>query len=120
MVAGGGHCMWLRPQAGPDRPLADGQQRERFGRHQHGTLQGGAGFTTSAEVGSHALSLDGADDYVDLTSHAASFPQGDGARSIAGWFKADAGSQGQSFFAYGTNASRQAHLDRADRTEVRR
>ena len=83
-----------------------------------GTLQGGAGFTTSAEVGSHALSLDGADDYVDLTSHAASFPLGDAARSITGWFRADAGSQGQSFFAYGTNAAGKRISIAADRTEA--
>ena len=54
---------------------------------RHGTLQGEAGFTTSAAIGSHALSLDGDDDYVDLTAHAADLPQGDAARSIAGWFR---------------------------------
>ena len=83
-----------------------------------GTLQGGAGFTTSAEVGSHALSLDGADDYVDLTSHAASFPQGDAARSIAGWFNADSGWQGPAFFAYGADAAGERFAVGADRTEA--
>ena len=118
MVAGGGHCMWIRPQAALiARWQMDNDASDSVGARD-GTLQGGAGFTTSAEVGSHALSLDGADDYVDLTSHAASFPLGDAARSITGWFRADAGSQGQSFFAYGTNAAGKRISIAADRTEA--
>ena len=73
---------------------------------RHGTLQGEAGFTTSAAIGSHALSLDGDDDYVDLTAHAADLPQGDAARSIAGWFRADDPlPRTYTFFGYGINAN---------------
>ncbi len=83
-----------------------------------GTANNGASFTTSASVGSHALSLDGADDYVDLASHVSSFPLGDAARSVTGWFRAAAGSQDQTFFAYGPNVAGQRFSVAADRTQV--
>ena len=88
----------------------------------HGVLSGDASFvTTDVDVreGSAALSLDGTDDWVDLSEHAASFTLGSSARSVAGWFKADAGSQGQSFFVYGANyGDGQKFAITADRTEV--
>ena len=84
-----------------------------------GTLQGDAGFTGSAKVGSHALSLDGTADYVNLTSHASGFPLGDSARSFTGWFNADSATgQGLSFFAYGANGFGRRFSITADRTEA--
>ena len=56
---------------------------------------------------------------MDLTSHAASFPAGDVARSIAGWFNADSGSQGLAFFAYGANPAGERFAVSADRTRRR-
>ena len=88
----------------------------------HGALMGGASFATTdvnVKEGSAALSLDGTDDWVDLSEHVARFPLGSSARSVAGWFKADAGSQGQSFFVYGANyGNGQKFVITADRTEV--
>ena len=88
----------------------------------HGTLQGGAGFvanTGGQGVGSHALRLDGTNDYVDLTAHVSNFPLGDSARSITGWFNADsANTQQASFFAYGTNDRGRRISITADRTEA--
>ena len=86
-----------------------------------GTARNGAAFAANsagAGVGSHALSLDGVDDYVDLASHASSFPLGDAARTVAGWFNADAGNQGQSFLSYGPNVEGQRFSIAADRTQV--
>ena len=75
-----------------------------------GTLRGGAGFVTNAKVGSHALTLDGNGDYVGLTSHVSNFPQGDSARSITGWFNADAGSHGGLVLCLRHRQQRPAHL----------
>ena len=69
-------------------------------------------------VESYALSLDGSDDYVDLSTHVSDFPLGDSTRSVTGWFKADAGSQGQTFFAYGPNVAGKRFSIAADRTQV--
>ena len=77
-------------------------------RGLHGVLSGGVGFTNRARVGSAALNLDGTDDYIRLSEHVASFPLGDSARSVAGWFSHQ-GSIGdvtnQSFFSYGNRSS---------------
>ena len=83
-----------------------------------GTASNGASFTTDAHIGSHALSLDGVDDYVDLTAHVSSLPRGNAARSITGWFRADAGNQGQTFFSYGPNETRKRFSIAADRTQA--
>ncbi len=86
-----------------------------------GTATGGAAFAANGEgegVGSHALALDGVDDHVDLGSHASNFPLGDAARTVTGWFHADAGAQDQSFFAYGPNVAGQRFSIAADRTQV--
>ena len=86
-----------------------------------GTARNGAAFAANsagAGVGSHALSLDGVDDYVDLASHASSFPLGNAARTVAGWFNADAGNQGQSFLSYGPNVEGKRFSIAADRTQV--
>ena len=66
----------------------------------------------------HALSLDGSDDYVDLSTHVSDFPLGDSTRSVTGWFKADTGNQGQTFFAYGPNVAGKRFSIAADRTQV--
>ena len=87
----------------------------------HGTVGGGAAFAANEDgsgVGSHALVLDGIDDYVDLASHVSNFPLGDAARSVTGWFKADAGNQRQTFFTYGPNVAGQRFSIAADRTQV--
>ena len=87
----------------------------------HGTVSGGAAFTANEEgkgVGSHALSLDGSNDHVDLDLHVSNFPLGDSTRSVTGWFKADTGSQGQTFFAYGPNVAGKRFSIAADRTQV--
>ena len=87
----------------------------------HGTVGGGAVFAANDEgegVGSHALVLDGSDDHVDIASHVSNLPLGDAARTVAGWFRADAGSQGQTFLAYGPNAAGQRFSIAADRTQV--
>ena len=84
----------------------------------HGASRNGASFTTAASVGSHALSLDGSDDYVDLASNASSFPLGNSARSVTGWFRADAGSQRQTFFTYGPNVEGKRLSIAADRTQA--
>ena len=87
----------------------------------HGTVGGGAAFAANDDgsgVGSHALVLDGIDDYVDLASHVSNFPLGDAARSVMGWFKADAGNQRQTFFTYGPNVAGQRFSIAADRTQV--
>ena len=87
----------------------------------HGTVGGGAAFAANDEgegVGSHALVLDGSDDYMDLASHVSNFPLGDAARSVTGWFKADAGNQRQTFFTYGPNVAGQRFSIAADRTQV--
>ena len=87
----------------------------------HGTVGGGAAFAANDDgsgVGSHALVLDGIDDYVDLASHVSNFPLGDAARSVTGWFKADAGNQRQTFFTYGPNVAGQRFSIAADRTQV--
>ena len=83
-----------------------------------GTASNGASFTTDASIGSHALSLDGVDDYVDLSAHASRMPQGNSARSITGWFRADAGNQGQTFFSFGPNETRKRFSIAADRTQA--
>ena len=87
----------------------------------HGTESGGVAFEANEEgegVDDHALSLDGSDDYVDLSSHVSDFPLGDSTRSVTGWFKADTGSQGQAFFAYGPNVAGKRFSIAADRTQV--
>ena len=87
----------------------------------HGTVGGGAAFAANDEgegVGSHALVLDGVDDHVDLASHVSNFPLGDAARTVAGWFKADAGNQRQTFLTYGPDAAGQRFSIAADRTQV--
>ncbi len=86
-----------------------------------GTESGGVSFAANQEgegVESYALSLDGTDDYVDLASHVSDFPLGDSTRSVTGWFKADTGSQGQTFFAYGPNVAGKRFSIAADRTQV--
>ena len=86
-----------------------------------GTVSGGAAFTANEDgsgVGSHALSLDGSDDHVNLSSHVSSFPLGDATRSVSGWFKADAGSQGQTFLSYGPNVAGKRFSIAADRTQA--
>ena len=72
----------------------------------------------SEGVGSHALSLDGSNDHVDLDLHVSNFPLGDSARSVTGWFKADTGNQGQSFFSYGPNVAGKRFSIAADRTQA--
>ena len=87
----------------------------------HGTEKGGVTFEANEEgegVDDHALSLDGSDDYVDLSTHVSDFPLGDSTRSVTGWFKADAGNQGQSFFSYGSNVAGKRFSIAADRTQV--
>ena len=87
----------------------------------HGTESGGVAFEANEEgegVEDHALSLDGSDDYVDLSTHVSDFPLGDSTRSITGWFKADTGNQGQTFFAYGPNVAGKRFSIAADRTQV--
>ena len=87
----------------------------------HGTESGGVAFEANEEgegVDDHALSLDGTDDYVDLSTHVSDFPLGDSTRSVTGWFKADAGNQGQTFFAYGPNVAGKRFSIAADRTQV--
>ena len=87
----------------------------------HGTENGGVAFEANEEgegVEDHALSLDGSDDYVDLSTHVSDFPLGDSTRSVTGWFKADAGNQGQTFFAYGPNVAGKRFSIAADRTQV--
>ncbi len=87
----------------------------------HGTESGGVAFEANEEgegVEDHALSLDGSDDYVDLSTHVSDFPLGDSTRSVTGWFKADAGNQGQTFFAYGPNVAGKRFSIAADRTQV--
>ncbi len=87
----------------------------------HGMVGGGAAFATNEDgsgVGSHALVLDGSDDYVDLASHVSNFPLGDAARTVTGWFKADAGNQRQTFLTYGPSATGQRFSVAADRTQV--
>ena len=87
----------------------------------HGTVSGGAAFVANEDgegVGSHALSLDGSNDYVDLDLHVSKFPLGDSTRSVSGWFKADTGSQGQTFFSYGPNVAGKRFSIAADRTQA--
>ena len=84
----------------------------------NGAARNGASFTTAASVGSHALSLDGTDDYVDLASHVSSFPLGNSARSVTGWFRADAGNQRQTFLTYGPNVEGKRLSIAADRTQA--
>ncbi len=87
----------------------------------HGTVSGGAAFAANEDsegVGSHALSLDGSNDHVDLDLHVSNFPLGDSARSVTGWFKADTGNQGQSFFSYGPNVAGKRFSIAADRTQA--
>ena len=87
----------------------------------HGTVSGGAAFVANEDgegVGSHALSLDGSNDYVDLDLHVSKFPLGDSTRSVTGWFKADTGSQDQTFFAYGPNVAGKRFSIAADRTQA--
>ena len=86
-----------------------------------GTVSGGAAFVANEDgegVGSHALSLDGSNDYVDLDLHVSKFPLGNSTRSVSGWFKADTGNQGQSFFSYGPNVAGKRFSIAADRTQA--
>ena len=86
-----------------------------------GTVSGGAAFVANEDgegVGSHALSLDGSNDYVDLDLHISKFPLGDSTRSVSGWFKADTGNQGQTFFSYGPNVAGKRFSIAADRTQA--
>ena len=87
----------------------------------HGTVGGGAAFEANGDssgVGTHALVLDGVDDYVDLASHVSNFPLGDAARSVTGWFKAAVGNQRQTFLTYGPNVAGQRFSIAADRTQA--
>ena len=84
----------------------------------NGSARNGASFTTAASVGSHALSLDGSDDHVDLAPHVSKFPLGNSARSVTGWFRADAGGQGQTFLVYGPNVEGKRLSIAADRTQA--
>ncbi len=98
----------------------DGDADDAAGSND-GTATGGAAFAANGEgegVGSHALSLDGVDDHVDLASHVSNFPLGDAATTVTGWFRANAGNQGQSFFSYGPNVAGQRFSIAADRTQV--
>ena len=102
-------------------PLAhwkfDGDADDSAGS-SNGSARNGASFTTAASVGSHALSLDGSDDHVDLASHASSFPLGNSARSVTGWFRADAGNQRQTLLTYGPNVEGKRLSIAADRTQA--
>ena len=84
----------------------------------NGSAMNGASFTTTATIGSHALVLDGSDDHVNLTPHVTKFPLGNAARSISGWFKADAGNQRQTFLTYGPNIEGKRLSIAADRTQA--
>ena len=84
----------------------------------NGSAMNGASFTTTATIGSHALVLDGSDDHVNLTPHVTKFPLGNSARSISGWFKADAGNQRQTFLTYGPNIEGKRLSIAADRTQA--
>jgi hypothetical protein len=71
----------------------------------HGTLMNGAGFTTDAMVGSHALQLDGVDDYVDF-GNPSTLPSGSAERSLCGWGKTDSVAAGWAWIAsYGTGGA---------------
>ena len=109
------------PAASIPAPVAhwqfDGDAGDSAGS-SNGSARNGASFTTAASVGSHALSLDGSDDYVDLAPHVSNFPLGNSARSVTGWFRADAGGQGQTFFVYGPNVEGKRLSIAADRTQA--
>ncbi|MYA44301.1 MAG: hypothetical protein F4Z31_21435, partial [Gemmatimonadetes bacterium] len=96
------------------------------GGNYHGTLQpSGNGAPVFVQhsagegVGSHALRLDGSNDFVALGAHASNFPQGKSARSITGWFSVGSSAIARStFFAYGTRANGQLFAISADRTQA--
>ena len=125
-TSGGGDGGPIQAGEGPDLPAPvahwrfDGDADDSAGS-SHGAARNGASFTANGEgggVGSHALVLDGSDDHVDLDSHVSSFPLGDAARTVTGWFRADVGNQGQSFLSYGPNVAGQRFSIAADRTQV--
>ncbi len=71
------------------------------GNGYDGSLAGGATIDTSSgsnPVGSGKLSLDGSDDYVELSSHSSSF-QNQSAGTIAAWVYADSAADGAIFSA---------------------
>ena len=55
---------------------------------------------------------------MDLASHVSSFPLGNSARSVTGWFRADAGNQRQTFLTYGPNVEGKRLSIAADRTQA--
>ena len=118
--AGGGQAIWLQPVRDPMAHWPMENNANDATGDLHGTVTGGAGFDTAdAKEGSAALSLDGTDDWVDLSAHEASFPLGNSARSLVGWFKADTEtSQGPSFFHYGSGGAGRRFAITADWTEV--
>ncbi|MYC43415.1 MAG: hypothetical protein F4X52_12855, partial [Acidimicrobiaceae bacterium] len=128
MVAGGGHCMWIRPQitiVGAVRSHSHwpfDSTADDIAGPSHGTMQNGASVTSAAEnvrLGAGALALDGQDDRVSLSSHVADFPTGALARTVSGWFKpAGRGSQGHTFFDYGAPGTGGSFAVQADRSTV--
>jgi hypothetical protein len=74
-----------------------------------GTLMNGAGFTTEAVMGSHALILDGSQSqYVDF-GNPVELPAGTSARSMCGWGKTDTVAGGWRWIAaYGSAGTSQA------------
>ncbi len=77
-----------------------------------GTLQGGLGYTASAKVGTHALDLDGTDDYVSTA-----YKQRLGARhTAAAWIYPTAFSESQAIvsFGYDTGANDRSVLFQTD------
>jgi len=74
---------------------------DKSGNGNNGTLYNGVAWTTSGKF-NDALSFDGVDDYVDLTSR--NFPTGNSARTVEGWFTAG-NNNAQSFLDYGTSAA---------------
>ncbi|MEP3838647.1 MAG: Ig-like domain-containing protein [Algibacter sp.] len=81
----------------------------------HGTLNGGVSFSSSIfKEGSYSLSLDGQNDFVDLTAHVNNFPQGGTARTITGWFNGTSGS----IFTYGKTSTGERVTIKATPSEV--
>src|SRR4030065_1133372 len=74
-----------------------------------GTLMNGAGFTTDAIVGSHALVLESSrSQYVDF-GNPQDLPDGRSPRSLCGWGKTDTTASGYRWLAaYGTPSTSQA------------
>jgi RHS repeat-associated protein len=86
----------------------DNNAIDASGNNYNGTLVGSPLFSTDRKEGSHSLSFNGSNQYVDLGTPSL-FPVGNAPRTLAAWAKTTTTASGDRIIvAYGSNANSQA------------